>query len=109
MEPMKMVTCFLYFFFIFFGNHDTTERMKSDPINLWVFVFFCAPDLDSDSECSQHSCQSVRSEKTLLEKLEILKNQGLIQVVKICVDWLRANTDIILMCAQVRGQVAFSS
>uniref|UniRef100_H3CY72 Nonsense-mediated mRNA decay factor n=1 Tax=Tetraodon nigroviridis TaxID=99883 RepID=H3CY72_TETNG len=57
-------------------------------------------DLDSDSECSQHSCQSVRSEKTLLEKLEILTNQGLIQVVKIFVDWLRANTDIILMCAQ---------
>uniref|UniRef100_H3C1C5 Nonsense-mediated mRNA decay factor n=1 Tax=Tetraodon nigroviridis TaxID=99883 RepID=H3C1C5_TETNG len=58
------------------------------------------PHLDSDSECSQHSCQSVRSEKTLLEKLEILTNQGLIQVVKIFVDWLRANTDIILMCAQ---------
>uniref|UniRef100_A0A674MRX8 Nonsense-mediated mRNA decay factor n=1 Tax=Takifugu rubripes TaxID=31033 RepID=A0A674MRX8_TAKRU len=57
-------------------------------------------DLDSDSECSQNSCQSVRSEKTLLEKLEILTNQGLIQVVKIFVDWLRANTDIILMCAQ---------
>lgn len=63
------------------------------------------PDLDSDSECSQHSCQSVRSEKTLLEKLEILTNQGLIQVVKIFVDWLRANTDIILMCAQVRGRM----
>lgn len=71
--------------------------------------FFCSPDLDSDSECSQHSCQSVRSEKTLLEKLEILTNQGLIQVVKIFVDWLRANTDIILMCAQVRDQVAFFS
>lgn len=69
--------------------------------------FFCSPDLDSDSECSQHSCQSVRSEKTLLEKLEILTNQGLIQVVKIFVDWLRANTDIILMCAQVRDRMAF--
>lgn len=70
--------------------------------------FFCSPDLDSDSECSQNSCQSVRSEKTLLEKLEILTNQGLIQVVKIFVDWLRANTDIILMCAQVRNPLAFS-
>lgn len=59
-------------------------------------------DLDSDSEGSQHSTQSVHSEKTLLEKLEILTNQGLIQVVKVFVDWLRTNTDIILMCAQVK-------
>ncbi|KAM8826814.1 nonsense-mediated mRNA decay factor SMG5 [Synchiropus picturatus] len=57
-------------------------------------------DLDSDSEGSQHSTPSVHSEKTLLEKLEILTNQGLIQVVKVFIDWLRANTDIILMCAQ---------
>uniref|UniRef100_A0A3B3XA76 Nonsense-mediated mRNA decay factor n=1 Tax=Poecilia mexicana TaxID=48701 RepID=A0A3B3XA76_9TELE len=53
--------------------------------------------LDSDSEESQHSAHS---EKTLLEKLEILSNQGLMQVVKVFVDWLRTNTDIILMCAQ---------
>ncbi|XP_029928033.1 nonsense-mediated mRNA decay factor SMG5 [Myripristis murdjan] len=57
-------------------------------------------DLDSDSEGSQHSNQSVRSEKTLSERLEILTKQGLIQVVKVFVDWLRTNTDIILMCAQ---------
>uniref|UniRef100_A0A3Q3E643 Nonsense-mediated mRNA decay factor n=1 Tax=Labrus bergylta TaxID=56723 RepID=A0A3Q3E643_9LABR len=57
-------------------------------------------DLDSDSEGSQHSTPSVHSEKTLLEKLEILTNQGLIQVVKVFIDWLRTNTDIILMCAQ---------
>ncbi|XP_042346117.1 protein SMG5 [Plectropomus leopardus] len=57
-------------------------------------------DLDSDSEGSQHSTQSEHSEKTLLERLEILTNQGLIQVVKVFVDWLRTNTDIILMCAQ---------
>uniref|UniRef100_A0A673IHK4 Nonsense-mediated mRNA decay factor n=1 Tax=Sinocyclocheilus rhinocerous TaxID=307959 RepID=A0A673IHK4_9TELE len=31
---------------------------------------------------------------------EILTNQGLIQVVKVFLDWLRTNTDIILMCAQ---------
>lgn len=79
--------------------------MTTNHINL--DDFFCSPDLDSDSECSQNSCQSVRSEKTLLEKLEILTNQGLIQVVKIFVDWLRANTDIILMCAQVRNLLAF--
>uniref|UniRef100_A0A8C9YM32 Nonsense-mediated mRNA decay factor n=1 Tax=Sander lucioperca TaxID=283035 RepID=A0A8C9YM32_SANLU len=59
-----------------------------------------SPYLDSDSEGSQHSTPSVHSEKTLLEKMEILTNQGLIQVVKVFVDWLRTNTDIILMCAQ---------
>ncbi|XP_013878900.1 nonsense-mediated mRNA decay factor SMG5 [Austrofundulus limnaeus] len=57
-------------------------------------------DLDSDSEGSQHSTQSVHSEKTFVEKLEILTNQGLMQVVKVFIDWLRTNTDIILMCAQ---------
>lgn len=59
--------------------------------------------MDSDSECSVHSNQSVHSEKTLSERLEILTNQGLIQVVKVFVDWLRTNTDIIVMCAQVKG------
>uniref|UniRef100_A0A3Q1IVT9 Nonsense-mediated mRNA decay factor n=1 Tax=Anabas testudineus TaxID=64144 RepID=A0A3Q1IVT9_ANATE len=58
------------------------------------------PEDSPYSEGSQHSNQSVQSEKTLLEKLEILSNQGLIQVVKVFVDWLRTNTDIIVMCAQ---------
>lgn len=73
--------------------------------NLSFCLLIVSPplDLDSDSEGSQHSTQSVHSEKTLLEKLEILTNQGLIQVVKVFIDWLRTNTDIILMCAQVRG------
>uniref|UniRef100_A0A8C8FI30 Nonsense-mediated mRNA decay factor n=1 Tax=Oncorhynchus tshawytscha TaxID=74940 RepID=A0A8C8FI30_ONCTS len=57
-------------------------------------------EVDSDSECSVLSNQSVHSEKTLSERLEILTNQGLIQVVKVFVDWLRTNTDIIVMCAQ---------
>uniref|UniRef100_A0A8C6NLQ0 Nonsense-mediated mRNA decay factor n=1 Tax=Nothobranchius furzeri TaxID=105023 RepID=A0A8C6NLQ0_NOTFU len=65
-----------------------------------MFVSFLPADTDSDSEGSQRSTQSARSEKTLLEKLEILTNQGLMQVVKVFVDWLRTNTDIILMCAQ---------
>uniref|UniRef100_A0A8C5AU72 Nonsense-mediated mRNA decay factor n=1 Tax=Gadus morhua TaxID=8049 RepID=A0A8C5AU72_GADMO len=56
--------------------------------------------LDSDSEGSQHSNPSACSEKTLSEKMQILTTQGLIQVVKVFIDWLRTNTDIILMCAQ---------
>uniref|UniRef100_A0A671L2U2 Nonsense-mediated mRNA decay factor n=1 Tax=Sinocyclocheilus anshuiensis TaxID=1608454 RepID=A0A671L2U2_9TELE len=57
-------------------------------------------DPDSDSEGSVHSNHLIHTEKTLSERLEILTNQGLIQVVKVFLDWLRSNTDIILMCAQ---------
>uniref|UniRef100_A0A672S4U2 Nonsense-mediated mRNA decay factor n=1 Tax=Sinocyclocheilus grahami TaxID=75366 RepID=A0A672S4U2_SINGR len=57
-------------------------------------------DPDSDSVGSVHSNHSIHTEKTLSERLEILTNQGLIQVVKVFLDWLRSNTDIILMCAQ---------
>ncbi|XP_052000383.1 nonsense-mediated mRNA decay factor SMG5-like [Xyrauchen texanus] len=57
-------------------------------------------DPDSDSEVSEHSNQSFHSEKTLSERLKILTNQGLIQIVKVFLDWLRTNTDIIVMCAQ---------
>lgn len=84
----------------------TAERTTTDGVDPSNFSFALL-DLDSDSECSQHSCQSARSEKTLLEKLEILANQGLIQAVKIFIDWLRANTDIILMCAQVGKAAGF--
>lgn len=58
-------------------------------------------DFDSDSEGSQQSTHSpAPNEKTPLEKMEILTNQGLLLVVKVFADWLRTNTDIILMCAQ---------
>ncbi|XP_033836605.1 nonsense-mediated mRNA decay factor SMG5 isoform X2 [Periophthalmus magnuspinnatus] len=58
-------------------------------------------DFESDSEGSQQNTHSpTTNEKSLLEKMEILTSQGLIQVVKVFVDWLRTNTDIILMCAQ---------
>uniref|UniRef100_A0A3P8P9G0 Nonsense-mediated mRNA decay factor n=1 Tax=Astatotilapia calliptera TaxID=8154 RepID=A0A3P8P9G0_ASTCA len=74
-------------------------EMNPGTLVFWL-IFPNSPDLDSDSEGSQHSTESVHSEKTLLEKLEIMTNQGLIQVVKVFLDWLRTNTDIILMCAQ---------
>ncbi|KAL4646792.1 protein SMG5 isoform X1 [Arapaima gigas] len=63
-------------------------------------LLFCSTEGESDSEGSVHSTQSCRSEKTLSERLEILTNQGLILVVKVFLDWLRTNTDIIVMCAQ---------
>lgn len=64
--------------------------------------FLLTPPPDVDTEDSEHSNQSYHSEKTLSERLGILTNQGLIQVVKVFVDWMRTNTDIILMCAQVQ-------
>ncbi|XP_067832012.1 nonsense-mediated mRNA decay factor SMG5 isoform X2 [Heptranchias perlo] len=57
-------------------------------------------DTGSDSEASDDSSKSSRKEKSPLEKLEILSNEGLLTTVKIFLDWLRTNTDIIVMCAQ---------
>lgn len=58
-------------------------------------------DFESDSEGSQQSSHSpTPNEKTPMEKMKILTKQSLLQVVKVFADWLRTNTDIILMCAQ---------
>uniref|UniRef100_A0A6Q2YZG4 Nonsense-mediated mRNA decay factor n=1 Tax=Esox lucius TaxID=8010 RepID=A0A6Q2YZG4_ESOLU len=83
-------------------HSSSTIPIPTDPEILGsIFISkFSSVEVDSDSEISVHSNQSVRSEKTLSERLEILTNQGLIQVVKVFVDWLRTNTDIIVMCAQ---------
>ncbi|OCT66615.1 hypothetical protein XELAEV_18042869mg [Xenopus laevis] len=54
----------------------------------------------SDSEESMLSGKSFRNEKTLQERLEIITSEGLLVTVKIFLDWLRANTDIVIMCAQ---------
>ncbi|XP_062841759.1 nonsense-mediated mRNA decay factor SMG5 [Trichomycterus rosablanca] len=72
---------------------DTLSNMSTEIVN-------GTNDDDAESVDSEHSNQSYHSEKTLSEKLDILTNQGLIQVVKVFLDWLRTNTDIILMCAQ---------
>ncbi|XP_053560577.1 nonsense-mediated mRNA decay factor SMG5 isoform X2 [Bombina bombina] len=54
----------------------------------------------SDSEESVLSNKSCRNEKSLQEKLEIITCEGLLASVKVFLDWLRTNTDIIIMCAQ---------
>uniref|UniRef100_A0A8C5N4W0 Nonsense-mediated mRNA decay factor n=1 Tax=Leptobrachium leishanense TaxID=445787 RepID=A0A8C5N4W0_9ANUR len=54
----------------------------------------------SDSEESVLSNKSCRNERSLQERLEVITNEGLLTSVKIFLDWLRANTDIIIMCAQ---------
>lgn len=55
----------------------------------------------SDSEESISSNKSCRNERSLQEKLEIVSNEGLLLTVKVFLDWLRTNTDLIIMCAQV--------
>lgn len=57
-------------------------------------------DGGSDSEASEGSNKSVHKEKSSLEKLQVLASEGLLTTVKVFLDWLRTNTDIILMCAQ---------
>lgn len=49
------------------------------------------------------STKSCRNERSLQEKLEIVSNEGLLLTVKVFLDWLRTNTDFIIMCAQVGG------
>ncbi|XP_068108271.1 nonsense-mediated mRNA decay factor SMG5 isoform X2 [Hyperolius riggenbachi] len=54
----------------------------------------------SDSEESVESNKSCHNERSLQERLEIITSEGLLGTVKIFLDWLRTNTDIIIMCAQ---------
>uniref|UniRef100_A0A672UX23 Nonsense-mediated mRNA decay factor n=1 Tax=Strigops habroptila TaxID=2489341 RepID=A0A672UX23_STRHB len=54
----------------------------------------------SDSEESISSNKSCRNERSLQEKLQIMTNEGLLLTVKVFLDWLRTNTDLIIMCAQ---------
>uniref|UniRef100_K7GA58 Nonsense-mediated mRNA decay factor n=13 Tax=Archelosauria TaxID=1329799 RepID=K7GA58_PELSI len=54
----------------------------------------------SDSEESISSNKSCKNERSLQEKLEIITNEGLLPTVKVFLDWLRTNTDLIIMCAQ---------
>uniref|UniRef100_H3AQN3 Nonsense-mediated mRNA decay factor n=1 Tax=Latimeria chalumnae TaxID=7897 RepID=H3AQN3_LATCH len=56
-------------------------------------------DAGSDSEASVTSSKSSKNEKTIQERLDILTNEGLLPTVKVFLDWLRTNTDIIVMCA----------
>ncbi|MCJ8745424.1 hypothetical protein PDJAM_G00130020 [Pangasius djambal] len=81
-------------------SQEATPPPGDTPSNTSPEIANGTNDDDVDTEDSEHSNQSYHSEKTLSERLEILTNQGLIQVVKVFVDWLRTNTDIILMCAQ---------
>ncbi|XP_069463214.1 nonsense-mediated mRNA decay factor SMG5 [Ambystoma mexicanum] len=58
------------------------------------------PEDGSDSEDSVVSNKSCRNERSLQEKLEVIASEGLLPIVKVFLDWLRTNTDIIIMCAQ---------
>ncbi|EGW07060.1 Protein SMG5, partial [Cricetulus griseus] len=55
----------------------------------------------SESEGSESSSRSCRNERSLQEKLQALMAEGLLPAVKVFLDWLRTNPDLIIVCAQV--------
>lgn len=55
----------------------------------------------SESEGSESSNHSCRNERSLQEKLQALMAEGLLPAVKVFLDWLRTNPDLIIVCAQV--------
>ncbi|KAG8146521.1 putative To mCG8836 isoform 1 protein [Naja naja] len=48
----------------------------------------------------KHLQQQVLRSSSLQEKLEIISGEGLLPTVKVFLDWLRTNTDLIIMCAE---------
>ncbi|XP_077012574.1 nonsense-mediated mRNA decay factor SMG5 isoform X2 [Tamandua tetradactyla] len=54
----------------------------------------------SESEESESSGRSCRNERSIQEKLQVLMAEGLLPAVKVFLDWLRTNPDLIIVCAQ---------
>ncbi|XP_077883510.1 nonsense-mediated mRNA decay factor SMG5 isoform X2 [Ictidomys tridecemlineatus] len=59
-----------------------------------------ASEEGSESEGSESSGRSCRNERSLQEKLQVLTAEGLLPAVKVFLDWLRTNPDLIIVCAQ---------
>lgn len=55
----------------------------------------------SESEGSESSGRSCRNERSIQEKLQVLMAEGLLPAVKVFLDWLQTNPDLIIVCAQV--------
>ncbi|XP_019066150.1 protein SMG5 isoform X5 [Fukomys damarensis] len=59
-----------------------------------------ASEEGSESEGSESSGRSCQNERSLQEKLRVLTAEGLLPTVKVFLDWLRTNPDLIVVCAQ---------
>ncbi|XP_053464278.1 nonsense-mediated mRNA decay factor SMG5 isoform X1 [Nycticebus coucang] len=59
-----------------------------------------ASEEGSESEGSECSTRSCRNERSVQEKLQVLAAEGLLPAVKVFLDWLRTNPDLIIVCAQ---------
>ncbi|XP_036298277.1 protein SMG5 isoform X5 [Pipistrellus kuhlii] len=59
-----------------------------------------ASEEGSESEASESSGHSCRNERSIQEKLQVLMAEGLLPAVKVFLDWLRTNPDLIIVCAQ---------
>lgn len=60
----------------------------------------------SESEGSESSGRSCPNEHSIQEKLQVLMAEGLLPAVKVFLDWLRTNPDLIVVCAQVSQPTA---
>lgn len=67
----------------------------------WCPVPTPASEDSSESEGSESSGRSCRNEHSVREKLQVLMAEGLLPAVKVFLDWLRTNPDLIIVCAQV--------
>ncbi|XP_069584915.1 nonsense-mediated mRNA decay factor SMG5 [Ranitomeya imitator] len=54
----------------------------------------------SESEESVESDKASPNERSLQERLDVITSEGLLASVKVFLDWLKTNPDIIIMCAQ---------
>ncbi|XP_036778400.2 nonsense-mediated mRNA decay factor SMG5 isoform X1 [Manis pentadactyla] len=59
-----------------------------------------ASEEGSESEGSESSGRSCRNERSIQEKLQVLMAEGLLPAVKVFLDWLQTNPDLIIVCAQ---------
>nr|XP_019566651.1 PREDICTED: protein SMG5 [Rhinolophus sinicus] len=66
----------------------------------WCPVPTPASEDSSESEGSESSGRSCRNEHSVREKLQVLVAEGLLPAVKVFLDWLRTNPDLIIVCAQ---------
>lgn len=88
------------------GGTLLSESQSLLPCLLVAHPSFCLPlpasEEGSESEGSESSGRSFRNERSIQEKLQVLMAEGLLPAVKVFLDWLRTNPDLIVVCAQVR-------
>lgn len=81
--------------------HSRSPSSRAIGRSAQFFVPTPASEDGSESEGSESSGRSCRNEHSVQEKLQVLVAEGLLPAVKVFLDWLRTNPDLIIVCAQV--------